>query len=262
MQTALITGASAGIGEAFAHELAARQMNLVLVARSQAKLIRLAEDLQAKFGIQVEVVAQDLTEPDAPAQVFEVVKQQGQVIDLLINNAGFGDYGPFAERSLQEQSGMVKLNVLALVELTHLFLAGMQQRRSGGIINVSSISGFQPIPYLSVYSASKAFILYFSEALWAENRSKGVKILALCPGPTKTDFFSRAEMEQNVKLMEQQTYEDPQDLVQNALKALAAGKSWLVTGSLRNHAIVNANRLAPRQLLVQALEKQFRPPRL
>lgn len=257
MQTALITGASAGIGAAFAQELAARQTNLILVARSGEKLRQQSEDLQTKFGIQVEVIAQDLTQPGAPSRVFQAVEPQ--VIDLLINNAGVGDYGAFAERSLERQSTIIKLNVLTLVEMTHLFLPGMQQRGTGGIINLSSISAFQSIPYLAVYAASKAFILHFSEALWAENKAKGVQVMALCPGPVHTGFFVEAEMDDNSELMKRQTYEDSQDVVRKALKALAEGRSNLVTGGLRNQAIVNANRLAPRELLVQALEKEFRP---
>jgi hypothetical protein len=181
-------------------------------------------------------------------------------VDLLINNAGTGDYGPFAERSPERQSDIVKLNVLALVEMTSLFLPQMQQRGSGAIINVGSITGFQPIPYLAVYSASKAFALRFSEALWAENRTKGVQIMALCPGPTRTNFFSQADMERNPELMESQSYEDPQDVVKKALKALSSGKSNLVTGGWRNHVVVNASRLAPRELLAKALELRFRPP--
>jgi len=259
MQTALITGASFGIGAAFAQELASHQVNLVLVARSQAKLQQLAETFTATYGVQVRVIVQDLTELDAAAQVFTAVQQQGQQIDLLVNNAGIGDYGRFSERSHQQQSNIVKLNVLALVELTHLFLPGMQQRGCGGIINVSSISAFQPIPYLAVYSASKTFILHFSQALWAENKSTGVRILAVCPGPTKTDFFSKAEMDISSELMGAQTYEMPEDVAQEALQALAAGKSTLVTGGWRNRAIANANRLAPRELLLNVLEKQFRP---
>lgn len=256
MQTALITGASAGIGAAFAQELAARQTNLILVARSGEKLRQQSEDLQTKFGIQVEVIAQDLTQPGAPGRVFQAVEQ---VVDLLINNAGVGDYGVFAERSLERQLAIIKLNVLALVEMTHLFLPAMQQRGTGGIINLSSISAFQSIPYLAVYAASKAFILHFSEALWAENKAKGVQVMALCPGPVHTGFFVEAEIERNLELMKRQTYEDSQDVVRKALKALAEGRSNLVTGGLRNQAIVNANRLAPRELLVQALEKEFRP---
>ncbi len=259
MQTALITGASAGIGLAFAQELASRQTNLVLVARSKTKLQRLAATLQNQFSVRVTVIVQDLTQPEAVTQVFKTVQQQGQQIDLLVNNAGGGDYGPFAERSRQRQSDIIKLNILALVELTHLFLPEMQQRGSGAIINLSSTSAFQAVPYLATYSASKAFVLHFSEALWVENKSKGVKILAVCPGPTKTDFFTSAEMDLHSVLMESQTYETAEDVVQEALKALAAGRSNVVTGGLRNRVVVNANRLVPRELLMRGLEKEFRP---
>ncbi len=260
MQTALITGASAGIGAAFARELAAGQTNLVMVARSEEKLLKLSSTLETEFGIQTTVIVQDLTQPDAPSQIYETVKQQGLEIDLLINNAGIGDYGAFSQRSPQRQSAIVKLNVMALVEITALFLPTMQARGSGGIINVSSLAGFQPIPYLATYSASKAFVLRFSEALWAENQSTGVKVMALCPGPTTTDFFAEAEMDRNSALMESQSYETPEAVVKKGLEALAAGRSHLVTGGLRNQAIVNASRLAPRELLVKGLEKQFRPP--
>ncbi len=257
MQTALITGASFGIGAAFAQELASRQVNLVLVARSAEKLQQLAETFTANYGVQVRVIVQDLTQPDAATEVFTAVQRQG--IDLLVNNAGIGDYGRFSERSHQQQANIIKLNVLALVELTHLFLPGMQQRGCGDIINVSSISAFQPIPYLAAYSASKAFILHFSQALWAENISTGVRILVVCPGPTKTDFFAKAEMDISSELMGAQTYETPEDVVKAALQALAAGKSTLVTGGWRNRAIANANRIAPRELLLNVLERRFRP---
>jgi uncharacterized protein len=141
MSTALITGASGGIGKAFAQELAARQTNLVLVARSEENLHQIAQELQEQYQIQVDVIAKDLTEPDATAAVFDITKTKGLTIDLLINNAGFGDYGDFAESDRERQVKMVQLNILALVDLTHKFLPLMRQRRSGSIINVSSIAG-------------------------------------------------------------------------------------------------------------------------
>lgn len=260
MQTALITGASSGIGAAFARELAAQKYDLVLVARSETKLRQLEAELEMACGIEVEVIVKDLTQPNAAVEVYETVKQLGWSLDLLINNAGFGDYGEFGQRCFTQQSEMVTLNVLVVVELTHLFLPQMQQRRSGGVINVGSITGFQPIPYLAVYSASKAFVLRFSEALWAENKSKGVKIMALCPGPTQTNFFAAADMERNAKLMAAQTYEDPRQVARQALKAMQAGRSHLVTGGWQNHMLVNASRLTPRELLAEKLEAYFRPP--
>src|SRR4028119_925016 len=192
MTTALITGASAGIGAAFAQELAARQTNLVLVARSEVKLQQLAQQLQEQYKIQVDVIVQDLTEPKAAKTVFDIVTEKGLTIDLLINNAGFGEYGDFAELNGEQQVKMIQLNILALVDLTHHFLPGMRQRRSGGIINMSSVAAFQPMPYFSVYAATKAFVLSFSEALWAENYRYGVHVLAVCPGPTETNFFQEA----------------------------------------------------------------------
>ena len=155
MKTALITGASAGIGETFAQELAQKQMNLVLVARSQDKLQLLAQKLQAQYNIDVEIIVQDLTAPNAAKDVFDKVNQKGITIDLLVNNAGFGDYGDFAERDGEKQIKIVQLNILALVDLTHQFLPGMRERHLGGIINMASTAAFQPMPYFTVYAASK-----------------------------------------------------------------------------------------------------------
>ncbi len=188
-QTALITGASSGIGEAFARELASQKKNLVLVARSQDKLEQLATELEQQEQIQTLVIPQDLTEPKAGKLVYDKIKAQGWTIDLLINNAGFGDYGNFDDRSLDKQISMIQLNITVLTELTRLYLPEMKQRKKGGIINVSSIAGYQPLPYMSVYAATKAFVLSFTEALWAENKDSEVNILALCPGSYSIEFF-------------------------------------------------------------------------
>ncbi|GBF81990.1 SDR family NAD(P)-dependent oxidoreductase [Aphanothece sacrum] len=257
-KTALITGASSGIGTVFAQELATRQTNLVLVARSQDKLYQLAEQLQEKFSIQVEVIVQDLTESQGCQRVYGTVIEKGLEIDLLVNNAGFGDYGPFAERKLSRQVEMIQLNVVALVELTHLFLGTMQQRQSGAIINVASIAGFQPLPYLSTYAATKAFVLSFSEALWAENQKTGVRILALCPGPTESNFFKEAEFPTTLASKDKGNLVSAKSVVQDALKALESNTSNLVTGGLSNQVIVNISRFVPREFLASAIEKQFR----
>ncbi|MDJ0519151.1 MAG: SDR family oxidoreductase [Trichodesmium sp. MO_231.B1] len=258
MKTALITGASSGIGETFAQELAVRKTNLVLVARSEDKLQKLANKLHTQYQIQTDVIVQDLTSPAATKSVFEVVLQKELTIDLLVNNAGFGDYGNFAERSLEKQINMIQLNITALVELTHLFLPGMQQRKSGGIINVASIGGFQPLPYMSVYGATKAFVLSFSEALWAENQDSGVKILALCPGPTESDFFQRAEFPTSTGETSKQKLTSAQEVVQDALQALEKKQSNIVTGGLLNQVIVNTSRFFPRETLASLVEKQFK----
>jgi len=260
MSTALITGASSGIGAAFAHALAKRQAKLVLVARSKDKLDSLAQQLQEQYQIQVEVLVQDLITPGAANNVFEAVTQKNIAIDLLINNAGFGDYGCFSESSLQKQLEMIQLNISTLVELTYRFLPQMQQRGSGSIINVSSIAAFQPIPYMSVYAATKAFVLSFSEALWAENREKGVKVLAVCPGPTKTKFFDVAGFAQLASASsDHQRSASPESVVKEALKALDGDSSTVVPGGLANQIIVNVSRFFPREALVKLVEQQFRP---
>lgn len=258
MTTALITGASAGIGTVFAQELAARQTNLVLVARSEDKLQQLAQQLQAQHKIQVDIIVQDLTEPSAATAVFNAVNQKGLTIDLLINNAGFGDYGAFAERDGERQVKMVQLNILALVDLTHQFLPGMRQRGSGGIINMASVAAFQPMPYFSVYAASKAFVLSFSESLWAENRQYGVHVLAVCPGPTDTQFFQEAEFPSTLAETAAQNYTAPKVVVQEALKALEDKHSTVVPGGLGNQLIANLPRFLPREALVSLVEKQFK----
>ena len=248
MTTALITGASAGIGAAFAQELAASQTNLILVARSEAKLQQLAQQLQ-QYKIQVDIVVQDLTEPKAAKTVFDTVTEKGLTIDLLINNAGFGEYGDFAELDGEQQVKMIQLNILALVDLTHQFLPGMRQRRSGGIINMSSVAAFQPMPYFSVYAASKAFVLSFSEALWAENRSYGVHIVAVCPGPTETNFFQEAEFPSGLRNAAATNYTPTKVVVREALKALEKKHPSVIPGNIGNQLIANLHRFLPRETL-------------
>jgi uncharacterized protein len=256
MTTALITGASGGIGKAFAEELASRKNNLILVARSRDKLNQLATDLQTKYGINVSVIVKDLTQLNATGEIFEEVTNQALTVDLLINNAGFGDYTDFAESDRERQIQMLQLNIVALVDLTHRFLQPMRQKRSGSIINVSSITAFQPMPYLAVYSASKVFILNFSEALWAEARKYGVKVLCICPGPTETGFFEVAKFPASTgsKSMKMAT---SQEVAQYTLQALEKGESTVVSGGLGNNLITTLSRFVPRKQLVSFLEKKF-----
>lgn len=258
MKTALVTGASSGIGETFARELASKKTNLVLVARSQNKLEKLAKELSSQHQIQAEIIVQDLTEVTAGQVVFDKVQEKDLSIDLLINNAGFGDYGTFCDRPLSKQMAMVQLNISAVVELTGLFLPQMQQRGSGAIINISSIAGFQPIPYMSVYAATKAFVLSFSEALWAENKDLGVKVLAVCPGPTESEFYNRADFPDSATGLDGMTMATSEKVVQETFKALEQGKSNIVAGGFANQLIVNLPRLVPRDLLVDVVGKQFK----
>ena len=260
MKTALITGASSGIGETFARELAAKKNDLVLVARSQDKLESLATELSTKYDIKTEIIAQDLTEAAAGQKVFDLVRAKGLVIDLLINNAGFGDYGAFSDRPLDKQIAMVQLNVTAVVELTGLFLPQMQQRGDGAIMNISSIAAFQPIPYMSVYAATKAFILNYTEALWAENKDKdnNVRILAVCPGPTKSEFYNRADFPDSATGLNNMTMAESEKVVKESLRALEKGQSTIVAGGFANQIIVNLPRFVPRDLLVSTVGKQFK----
>ena len=258
MKTALVTGASSGIGATFAKELAKKSYNLVLVARSQDKLEQLALELSNRHQIKTEVIAQDLTNTSARQKVFDEVQAKGIIVDLLVNNAGFGDYGTFSDRPLTKQMAMVQLNIAAVVELTGLFLPTMQQRRSGAIINISSIAGFQPIPYMSVYAASKAFVLNFSEALWAENKDKGVNILVSCPGPTESEFYNRADFPENATGLNGMTMASAEKVVEETLQALDKKQSTVVAGGFANQIIVNLPRLVPRDLLVNVVGKQFK----
>lgn len=247
MKTALITGASAGIGANFAQQLAAQNTNLVLVARSQDKLEQLAQQLQAQFKIRVDVIAQDLSKPEAAKAVFDAVNQKVLTIDLLVNNAGFGEYGEFAEIDRDRSLNMIQLNVLALVDMTHLFLQGMRDRRAGSIINMASAAAFQPMPYFAVYAATKAFILSFSEALWAENSKYGVQILAVCPGPTETKFFQDAEFPPFLASVAEKNYTPIEVVVRDAIAALGKNHSTIVPGDIRNQLLVNIPRFLPRE---------------
>jgi short-subunit dehydrogenase len=191
-KTALITGASSGIGAAFAEILAQKGMNLVLVSRSAPKLEAFATQLQQKYQIQAEAIAADLSQENIASSIYQITQKRKIQIDMLINNAGFSTNGNFASIASEKDHQQVMLNVIALVDLTHAFLPDMLTKGEGIIINLGSATSFFPLPYQVVYGASKAFILSFSEALWAEYRQQGIKVLALCPGPTNTNFFKNA----------------------------------------------------------------------
>jgi len=259
MKTALVTGASSGIGATFARQLASRDYNLVLVARSHNKLQQLAQQLEKDHSIYTVVIPQDLTQPKAAQTLFDTVTAKGVNIDLLINNAGFCDYGLFADSSLTRQLEMIQLNISALVALTHLFLRPMRQQGEGGIINVSSIAGFQPIPYLSIYAATKAFVLNFSEAIWEENQDASITVTCVCPGPTETEFFMKANFPNSVTESSQHNYTSPEEVVQAALNAFWHKQASIVPGGLGNQLIANLGRFLPRETLVKAVANQFRP---
>ena len=257
MPTALITGASGGIGKCFAQKLSAKNTNLIIVARSEDKLNALAQELQQQYKINVEVIVKDLSQTSAPQEVFDAVQAKGLSVDILINNAGFGDYGEFVQTDCDRQIQMIQLNNIAVVALTHKFLPQMRERGSGSIINVSSIAAYQPLPYVSVYAASKAFVRSFSEALWAENRQYGVRVLVVSPGPTETNFFEEANfppaLARNAKSMS-----TPEEVVDEAMKALENGNAAVVVGGIASKFITGLSSVIPRETLLNVLEKQFK----
>ena len=246
MITTLITGASSGIGEAFARKLAARGHNLLLVARSEDKLIVLCNELGRSQNIRAQYISMDLSQPDAPARLFEETQKRELEIDFLINNAGFGSMDDFTKLDLVRELKMIELNVRSLVELTHRFLPPMRERKRGAIINVASTAGFQPVPFMATYAATKAFVLSFSEALWEENRRYGIKVMALCPGVTDTNFFAAARMEKPPGRISQTA----EQVVETALRGLKRGKSHIVSG-WPNYFMIESERLVPRSMIAR-----------
>lgn len=253
MNTTLITGASSGIGEAFARKLAARGHNLLLVARSEDKLITLCNELGRGQRIRAQFVAMDLSEPDAPKRLFDEAKQRDLQIDFLVNNAGFGSMGEFAELDLGRELNMIDLNIRSLVDLTHRFLLPMRERKSGTVINVASTAGFQPVPLMATYAATKAFVLSFSEALWEENRRQGVQVMALCPGVTQTGFFDAARMQRPPA----RTVQTPEEVVDTALRALKRRKPSVISGWM-NFFMIETERVVPRTFLLRTVGRVLR----
>jgi len=253
MNATLITGASSGIGEAFARALAARGHNLLLVARSEDKLIRLCSELGRTNSIHCQHVALDLSTPESPAKLFAETKSRELEIDLLINNAGFGSMGDFTAQDLTHELNMIDLNVRSLMEMTYRFLAPMRERKSGAIINVASTAGFQPVPYMATYAATKAFVLSFSEALWEENRAHGITVMALCPGVTETQFFAASHIQKPPA----RTIETPEDVVETALRGLKRRRSSIISGA-PNKLMVTTERLMPRSVVLRTIGSVMR----
>ncbi|WP_119729148.1 SDR family NAD(P)-dependent oxidoreductase [Thermomonospora amylolytica] len=243
-RTALVTGASSGIGEAFARLLAARGTDLVLVARRGDLLRRLADELSARHRVGVEVLPADLTAPDELERVTG--RLAGEPVDLLVNNAGFGAFGPFAEIPLADQLKEVDLNVVALMRLTHAVLPDMLRRGRGGVLNVASMAAFTPSPGSAVYGATKAYVVALSESLHAEVIGKGVHVTALCPGFTRTDESAGPNL----------IWLRRQDVARAGLDAVAAGRALCVPG-IQYKLALPALRTAPRALLRTAVNRAW-----
>lgn len=255
-QWALVTGASSGIGAEFARQLAARGMHLILVARRENLLKQLAEELHRLHGTKCEIIVADLSLAEEPARLLAEVERRGLTIELLVNNAGFGYRGEIETTDIPRVLEMIRLNIGALTELTLRVLPGMMQRGHGGVINVGSVAGFQPVGYMSVYAASKAYVLHFSESLWAEAREKGVTVTTLCPGPTRTDFFDVARAPAD--WLATHSAQEVKPVVRTALKAFEKRRQYVVAG-WKNYILSLLVRLATRATAVKESMKYFRP---
>ncbi len=250
--TALITGASSGIGWELAKLFAQNGYDLVLSARNEAKLNELAADLAARYGVKCRVLVQDLAQPQAPREIFGQLQREAISIDVLINNAGFGSWGRFDQADLQQQMDMLQVNIAALTHLTRLFLPEMVQRDSGKIMNVASTAAFQPGPMTAVYYASKAYVLSFTEALASELQGTGVMVTAFCPGLTRTNFHRRAGLE-NIGLQRLMLMEAPQ-AARLAYRGLTRNRRVVVPG-WQNKLVPIVNRLLPRRWVTDTVRK-------
>ena len=239
----LVTGASTGIGRELATLCAAHKRNLVLLARSEDKLSSLAESLRSEHGVRVEVLVQDLSEPDAAEKTRAEITSRGLDVGALINNAGFGYLGPFQQAESSNQLEIVLVNITALTHLTRLFLPDMVARGRGQILNIASTAAFQPGPFMAVYYATKAYVLSFSEALTEELRGTGVTVTALCPGVTATGFQARARMADSglIRLGTQ----DARFVAEVGYRAMVKGKAVAIPGRL-NRFLALLVRLSPR----------------
>ncbi|UCR88912.1 SDR family NAD(P)-dependent oxidoreductase [Mycetocola spongiae] len=249
----LITGASSGIGEQFARAYAARGHGLILVARSEKKLERLAAELRAAHGIRVEVIALDLARPGSAEALVETTRRMGLEINTLVNNAGFATHGDIVDADPVRMVEQIQLNCSTLADLTARFLPAMRERGRGTIVNIASTAAFQPLPHMAVYGAAKAFVLSFTEALWAENRRHGIRILAVCPGATDTAFFETAG-----EAAASGTKRSPRLLVERTLRELEGGKPSFVDGAANALIARCVTRLLPRRVILGIAERSVR----
>ena len=245
--TALITGASGGIGYELAKLFAKDHHNLVLVARNGPRLEQVGNELERQFGITVRTAALDLGAPAAPQSLFEELRRERVAVHILVNNAGYGKLGEFAEVGLEESVGQIQLNVTALTCLTKLFLGPMLERGSGKIMNVASTAGFQPGPLMAVYYATKAYVISFSEALANELAGKGLTVTCLCPGATETSFAGRAGNDQS-RLFKKLRPMDAKTVARAGYQGLLKGKTMVIPG-FRNWLVVESLRISPRKVV-------------
>jgi short-subunit dehydrogenase len=246
MPLALVTGASSGIGLAIAELLAEREFDVVVSARNRVALEETANRFKSQYRVNAVAVPCDLAAAGGGRSLAGMIREQGLAPDVLINNAGFGTYGPFLEQTIESQVEMIQVNVTSLVELTRLLAPAMVARHSGRILNVASTAAFQAGPLMAVYYASKAFVVSFSEAIGNELSGTGVTVTALCPGPTTTEFQDRARMQES-RLAKAAALMDARTVARIGIEAMMAGKPLAIAGMM-NRLVAWSTRLAPRQL--------------
>jgi len=245
---ALITGASSGMGYDYAKLFAKDGKNIVVLARSRDKLEELKADLEKQHGTKVMVLVKDLSDPKAPQEVFSELERAGINVDVLVNNAGFAVYGKFSDSDWQKEAEMLQVNVFALTHLTKLFLPKMMQRKSGRIMNISSVAGWAPMPLWSVYAATKAYVLSFSEALARDLRGSGVKVTCFCPTVTQTLFFKRSNSENCAAYKRRVLLMDSETAARKGYRALVKGKTCVIAGLASSLMVFFLGRFAPRGL--------------
>jgi uncharacterized protein len=251
---ALVTGASAGIGQALATQLAEAGVHLVLTARRTDRLQQLATELATRYGVKTEVLCADLSKPGASREIFTFTSRKNIEIELLVNNAGFGSFGYLHQNPEERLLEMIQVNCSAVVHLTRLYLPGMIERRHGDILIVASVAAFQAVPFISAYAATKAFDLIFAEGIAEEVRTLGVRVCALCPGSTNTEFQQVAGQPERTFRMA----ETAGKVARVGLAGLARGKTVVISGAM-NRLVVETERLAPRRFAVQMAAKVMRP---
>jgi uncharacterized protein len=255
LQTALITGASSGIGKALARKFANNGYDIVAIGRQKNMLDDVAAELGRYRDISVTVIAKDLTQETAPQEIYDELKARKIVVDVLVNDAGVGHRGAFVETDLAKSINIIRLNVEALTRMTKLFLTDMVARNSGKVLNVGSVASFEPGPLAAVYHASEAYILSFSEALAEELKDTNVKITVICPGPTDTDFFRKANME-DIKPHEKGAVMEPQEVANIGYEALLKGELVVIPG-LGNKLTAAAHKFVPASVQAKKNRKYY-----
>ena len=244
-KTALVTGASSGIGKSYARAIAREGLNLVLVARRKELLDELADELTQAHGIEVLTIAQDLSEADAADRVYEAVQAAGLEIDVLVNNAGYGTHGVFDKLELERELSMINLSCRLPVALTHKFLGGMKQRKRGAVVFLSSMAGTMPVPFMSTYSATKVFPLYFAQSLYGELAGTGIDVLAVCPGDTSTEFRDTADLTMKAPIPPRTA----DDVVETTFDTL--GRKPSVIDGMANRIGARIMALLPKKLVIR-----------